>query len=200
MWEQIDGNDTMLTSSVKKAMYNMNILLASLFLFAGPTSAGGTQDDYSDNLINNKLPKAPTECLLADRSTPGYLKLDKKTQFKLEPGIRRSHTRSPVHTHPHAGATCVLQGEMTLMLEGEENKTFRGNLMEGLVECYQMPAPDTMHVNKMSAENTGSKPAIILDIFPVPSGEDRETFDAMCVLQNEGLPDSDCYQTGYVCE
>lgn len=71
--------------------------------------------------------------------------------------IRAPGTRAPVHYHDNGGTTCVLEGEMTLYLNGEEpDRAVAG-------DCYYMP-PDV----QMSGVNSGSQNAVLLDIFTVP--------------------------------
>jgi hypothetical protein len=199
VWGQSYGHDTMQASYMKRAMCRIAVFLTSIFLLAGPTSASA-QDDNKNNEINGKVPEAPTECLLPGSPGPEYFDLGNGDMLLVEPGNRAVGTRSPVHTHPDSGATCVLRGEMTLILEGDKNKTFRGDISKGHVECYPMPAPDDNDDNKMSAVNTGSVSALIIDIFPVPKGIEPAKFMPMCVLQNKGLPSSPrCYEIGAGC-
>ncbi len=128
------------------------------------------------------------------------IELDDGKIILVEPGKRAIGSRSPVHTQPNSGATCVLRREMTLILEGTENQTFRGNIAMGIVKYYPMPAPDGINEYKMSAVNTGSIPALIIDIFPVPEDTNPMDFKPMCVLQSKGLPDDPaCYVTGSGC-
>lgn len=183
--------------NMKKTLRRMPALSASLALLVGLTAANAFGND---NEINGKVPEAPTKCLVAEGAGSKSWVRGDGVYILIEPGHRAPGTRSPVHTHPHSGATCVIQGEMTLTLEGHEDQTFTGDIAKGEVNCYPMPAPVSGgDENKMSATNTGSGPALIIDIFPVPEGDDWESFKPMCVLQNEGL-DSTCYTTGSGCE
>ena len=73
---------------------------------------------------------------------------------------RAPGTRTPLHLHEHGGTTCVLEGEMTLYLEGAEPaKAVAG-------ECYFMPAGKAM-----AGVNTGAVNAVMLDVFTVPVGQ-----------------------------
>ncbi len=140
---------------------------------------------------------APTECLIeADIYMMDVDNFNGK-YVKIEPGVRAPNTRSPVHTHPYGGSTCVVQGELTLALGGEEDQTFRGNLASGVVECHPMPAPNDSDQNKMAATNTGKNAALIINLFTVPNGKNPKTFKPMCVLQT-GNPAS--YTTGSDCD
>ena len=165
-----------------------------LVLLAVPAA---TSAQENDDKINGKMPAAPTECLVdADIDIMDFGNFNGE-YVRIEPGVRAPNTRSPVHTHRYGGSTCVLQGELTLALEGEEDRTFRGNLASGVVECYPMPAPNGSDQNKMAATNTGKTAALIIDIFTVPNGRNPKTFQPMCVLQT-GNPA--CYVTGSGCE
>jgi len=200
VWGQSYGHDTMQASYMKRAMGRIAVLLTSIFLLAGPTSASA-QDDNANNIINDKVPVAPTACLEENKLMPTSLDLGEGGMLLVEPGYRAEKTRSPVHTHPFGGATCVLEGQMTLILEGKEDATFHGDISNGLVECYPMPKPNGTDNNKMSAVNNGSESALIIDIFPVPEGETPKEFMPMCVLQDKGLPDNpSCYKTGAGCK
>jgi len=75
--------------------------------------------------------------------------------------VRAPGTRAPIHTHDHAGSTCVLEGEMTLLLEGSEPAVAPAGT------CYYMP-PGKL----MSGYNSGTTDAVMLDSFVVPDGED----------------------------
>jgi quercetin dioxygenase-like cupin family protein len=75
--------------------------------------------------------------------------------------VRAPGTRAPIHTHDHAGSTCVLEGQMTLLLEGSEPAVAPAGT------CYYMP-PGKL----MSGFNSGTIDAVMLDSFVVPDGED----------------------------
>ena len=74
--------------------------------------------------------------------------------------VRAPGTRAPIHIHGYGGTTCVIEGEMTLLMEGAEPNTVPAG------GCYYMP-PDV----HMSGFNTGDVDAVMLDIFVVPEGE-----------------------------
>lgn len=194
-WGQSGGNGSMQTSGMKKAKCILAILLAGVVLLAG--SAGARAQDGDPNEINGEVPSAPTEHLVKEDAGKMSFVSNSGNFIQIEPGHRTAGTRSPVHTHPNSGVTCVLQGEMTLILEGVSDETFYGDISQGEVNCYKMPAPDGDHVNKMSAENTGTIPALIIDIFPVPAGQDWEVFQPLCVIQTV---DTDGYTTGAGCD
>jgi len=195
-WGQPDGNDTMHSSGMKKAMCRIAVLLAGLVLLAG---SAATSAQEKDNEINGKVPEYPTVCLDSElHGEKSWVKGD-GLFIQVEPGNRAPGTRSPVHTHPNGGATCVIQGQMTLILEGDKDQTFYGDIWNGLVQCYPMPAPVNKHdENKMTALNTGKKVALIIDIFPVPETDNKKpmAFKPLCVLQNKDLG---CYKTGSGC-
>lgn len=71
--------------------------------------------------------------------------------------VRAAGTRSPVHVHENGGTTCIMQGEMTLYLEGAEpHRALAG-------ECYYMPAQ-----RAMSGFNSGTVDATMFDSFVLP--------------------------------
>jgi hypothetical protein len=73
--------------------------------------------------------------------------------------VRAAGTRSPVHVHEHGGTTCLMQGEMTLYLQGvQPHRAVAG-------ECYYMPGG-----RAMSGLNSGTVDAIMFDSFVLPKG------------------------------
>lgn len=73
--------------------------------------------------------------------------------------IRLPGTRAPIHAHPFGGTTCVLEGEMTLYMEGSQPRPApKGS-------CYYMPAGKAM-----SGVSSGKTNAVFLDSFTVPKG------------------------------
>ena len=103
---------------------------------------------------------------------PGEATFAKEQETVLRAGDGRGHeslvhrtvrapgTRAPIHIHGYGGTTCVIEGEMTLLMEGSEPNTVPAG------GCYYMP-PDV----HMSGFNTGDVDAVMLDIFVVPEGE-----------------------------
>lgn len=87
--------------------------------------------------------------------------------------LRQAGTRTPVHRHDHSGVTCVLEGEMTLYLEGSAPQRAQAG------DCYNMPAGLSM-----AGVNQGTVDAVMHDIFTVPKGDDVWT-----VLEVESLQD-----------
>ncbi|MFN8125090.1 MAG: hypothetical protein U0R64_01060 [Candidatus Nanopelagicales bacterium] len=73
---------------------------------------------------------------------------------------RAAGTRTPIHTHPYSGKTCLLKGQMTLYLEGADPSTARKG------ECYDMPSGLVM-----SGSNQGRRTAVFTDTFTIPQGE-----------------------------
>ncbi len=85
---------------------------------------------------------------------------------------RAPHTRSPIHIHPYGGFTCMLEGEMTLYMEGSEpNTVTKGG-------CYYMPG-NTL----MSGVNSGDVNAVMLDAFVIPAG--KEVWNVMEIGQTD---------------
>ncbi len=75
-------------------------------------------------------------------------------------GTRVAGTRAALHTHPYGGTTCVLQGRMTLYMEGASPSAAEAGT------CYFMP-PGMM----MAASNQSAVDSIIMDYFVVPDGQ-----------------------------
>ena len=76
-------------------------------------------------------------------------------------GIRPPSTRAGIHIHQWGGYTCVESGVITDFIEGKEPAVFEAGT------CYYMPA-DTL----MSAANLGTEPAVLVDNFVIPYGEE----------------------------
>ena len=75
-------------------------------------------------------------------------------------GTRLPGTRVPIHVHDHSGLTCVISGQITDYVEGEDDQVFEAG------DCYYMPDQ-----TPMSAANLGKEPVILIDIFVLPPGE-----------------------------
>lgn len=75
--------------------------------------------------------------------------------------VRAFGTRSPIHMHEHGGITCVVEGEMTLYLEGAEPQRAPAG------QCYYMPPG-----KPMSGVNTARSDTVMHDIFTIPVGTD----------------------------
>lgn len=73
--------------------------------------------------------------------------------------VRAPGTRAPIHFHDDGGMTCVIEGEMTLYLEGAAPAKATAG------QCYAMPSG-----KPMSGVNSGSANAVLLDIFTVKAG------------------------------
>lgn len=78
----------------------------------------------------------------------------------VERTVRAPGTRTPFHLHEYGGTTCVLEGEMTLYLEGAEPQ----RAVAG--QCYYMPSG-----RAMVGYNSGTVNAVLHDIFTVPAGK-----------------------------
>ncbi len=80
-------------------------------------------------------------------------------ETRIHRTVRAPGTRAPIHFHDAGGATCVIEGEMTLYLPGAEPQ----RAVAG--DCYYMPPGQPM-----SGVNSGTVDAVLLDIFTVPEG------------------------------
>jgi hypothetical protein len=108
--------------------------------------------------VNGELPlgtvtaAAGVERLMRMPAGPGYETLIYRT-------TRLPGTRAPIHFHDHGGITCVLQGETTLRIEGKPPQRHVAGA------CFAMPAGVAM-----ANLNSGTIPAVMLDVFTVPLG------------------------------
>ena len=108
--------------------------------------------------INGEVPigvmsKSMSEVLLVD-AQDGI-----GNETTVEKTTRKRGTRSVIHIHPWGGTTCVLEGEMTLYMDGSDPERAPAGT------CYYMP-PN--HV--MTALSSGTVDAVMLDSFKVPVG------------------------------
>ena len=110
---------------------------------------------YSDLINGQPIPGKP---VLAESIRVMDFTIDGK-QHVINKDIRPAGTRAPVHIHPYGGSTCVMQGEMTLYMDGFDPVTKKAG------ECYWMP-----HSHRMSGVNTGTETAVMFDSFIVPIG------------------------------
>lgn len=108
--------------------------------------------------INGEVPpNRPTRATKSTTLIDVILDGRRRLVFRDE---RQKGTRSPIHEHPYGGLTCMIQGEMTLYLEGSKPQT----AVPG--GCYWMPPG-----KPMSGVNSGDETAVLLDIFDVPVGK-----------------------------
>lgn len=80
-------------------------------------------------------------------------------------GTREAGTRVGIHVHKYGGHTCVMTGEITDFIEGEESSVYPAGT------CYYMP-PNVL----MAAANLGTEDAVLIDNFTLPEGEPVITF------------------------
>jgi len=126
---------------------------------AAPTVGSGPAH-HDATTVNGEVPPgavttATVTLLLEQRLGKGRIMY----QFR---GERPPGTRAPIHTHPFGGATCVLQGESVLRIEGVP-----GSRTNGVGQCFFMPAGPAM-VNFSS----GTEPLVTLETFVVPKRVD----------------------------
>jgi quercetin dioxygenase-like cupin family protein len=131
----------------------------ALTLATGASHARGPADIITDpSEIGLKLPGTMAKSIGEERildTTNGQ-----GLQIIVARTTRAPGTRTPLHLHEYAGTTCVLEGEMTLYLEGAEpSRAVAG-------QCYYMPAGKAM-----AGVNTGTVNAVMLDHFTVPVGK-----------------------------
>ena len=130
-------------------------LVAALAL-AAPAAAATNLPDVTK--INGKVPPGtPTFAFKSEVLSRGRIGHGDETVVIRT--TRLAGTRAPIHTHDHGGTTCVLQGQMTLYMQGHEPMTARAG------QCYFMPRG-----HLMTGVNSGKRTAVMLDIFTVPIG------------------------------
>lgn len=108
--------------------------------------------------INGEIP--PGTATKIDESITLLDVTDEGLQHLVYQDRRAPGTRSPIHEHPYGGTTCVLEGQMTLYLDGSEPQVANAG------ECYWMPPG-----RPMTGVSTGDVFALMLDNFQVPPGE-----------------------------
>jgi quercetin dioxygenase-like cupin family protein len=127
----------------------------------------------SSMTINTETPPGKiTRALISDT----IIKVDRPngTEVLVVRTVCQAGTRTPIHRHDHSGVTCVLEGEMTLFLEGSAPQRAQAG------DCYNMPAG--LH---MVGANLGTVDAVMHDIFTVPKGDDVWTVLEAESLQNQ---------------
>lgn len=150
-------------SLIDSAMLRVFAILCALLAIAGPSAA----DSHDHNMafgsldvmaINGQpvpgkiLPLQDVSTLLDTITTTGQ-------HLRVTRGTRKAGTRMAIHVHEHDGFTCVLQGEITIFIEGREPAKYAAGT------CYHMPANIFM-----AAANLGHEDAILTDNFIVPPG------------------------------
>lgn len=133
--------------------------LVSLALLAGIVSPAFSADVPAEvNTINGQVPPG-TVADLVDTSTMLDTIDANGLRLVIFKGTRKAGTRVGIHIHDYGGHTCVLSGEITDFVEGQEPKKYPAG------KCYYMP-PKT----PMSAANLGSVDAVLIDTFNLPPG------------------------------
>lgn len=108
--------------------------------------------------VNGAVPPGePTAVTKSETLLDAY---DDSLEHLVFRDTRPPGTRSPIHEHPYGGTTCVLEGQMTLYLEGWDPQVADPG------ECYWMP-PGL----PMAGASTGDVDAVMIDTFAVPPGE-----------------------------
>lgn len=140
-------------SSRVSAKGALAIVLVSLSIAC--SGCGAPRETASE--INGAAPPGQPEAARVEEllrvSTP------QGSEMVINRTTRAAGTRAPMHVHEHGGTTCVLQGEMTLFLEGAAPRRVTAG------GCYWMPAGPVM-----TGVNTGTTEAVLHDIFVVPPG------------------------------
>lgn len=119
---------------------------------ADPAHASHHSADELGTLPGKMTPAQESRIILRGPDGLGH-------ETQIHRTVRAPGTRAPIHFHDAGGATCVIEGEMTLYLpDTEPQRAVAG-------DCYYMPPGEPM-----SGVNTGTVDAVLLDIFTVPEG------------------------------
>ena len=136
----------------------VNPFVFALFVFVGMPLSAFAQGGQVELINGKKLPGViqglTNTKTLVDRTRPDG------NRILAVRGIRLPGTRVPIHVHDHSGLTCVVSGQITDFVEGENDQVF------GPGECYYMPEK-----TPMSAANLGQDPVMLIDVFVLPPGE-----------------------------
>lgn len=109
--------------------------------------------------INGKSIPGTIKPLVNSKTLVDEIRPDGKRILAVR-GTRLPGTRVPIHIHEFSGLTCVISGQITDFVEGQNDNVF------GPGDCYYMPA-----ATPMSAVNLGKDPAVLVDIFVLPVDE-----------------------------
>ena len=116
-------------------------------------AVSGTLEDLIKSGALPPVPKKPSSVFKID-----HVKQKGRVTLVLfsdrEPG-----TRTAIHTHDDAGVTCIVQGEMTLYMEGV------GPIRKQAGDCYYMPSGV-----RMIGFNSGKVVAKFYDFFNYKEG------------------------------
>jgi quercetin dioxygenase-like cupin family protein len=127
--------------------------------FSGESGGSHGGPDFENiTTINGEVP--PNRIAKTIESSPMISTLDGLgNEVHVVRSVRAVGTRTPIHVHEHGGITCVVEGEMTLYMEGA------APMRAPQGQCYFMP-PGT----PMDGVNTGDTDTVMHDIFTIPEG------------------------------
>lgn len=128
--------------------------IAFLALITQPAGYATTLEDLIKSGAIPPLPKRTLAKILIEHTEEN----DRITSVFFSE--RAPNTRSAIHAHDHGGVTCLIEGEMTLYVEGRDPITRRAG------ECYYMPSGV-----RMTGVNTGKETAKFIDFFNYKSNE-----------------------------
>ena len=146
------------------AMMKRSIFVHGLVGFASVVTFGATSSlSFAEikpvKIINGKKPPGAIKSLINTKTLVDEIRPDGQRILAVR-GTRLPGTRVPIHVHEFSGLTCIISGQITDFVEGEEDKVF------GSGDCYDMPAS-----TPMSAVNLGKEPVVLVDVFVLPVGE-----------------------------
>ena len=141
---------------------------ASLLVAQAPVLAEGKADEMGFlvaqvepvSVINGDAPPGKIARLTNTKSLVDEIRPDGQRILAVR-GTRLPGTRTPIHVHDYSGLTCVISGQITDSIEGQQDQVYESG------DCYYMP-----HDTPMAASNRGQNPVILVDVFVLPLGEE----------------------------
>jgi quercetin dioxygenase-like cupin family protein len=145
-------------------LLTLNLVIVAVVVFlAGCSNSNQTGTTTPTNkpqrlytTINGEVPPGKVSSLTNSQELVN--KIVRNNEIRVLKGTRLPGTRAPIHVHEDGGTTCVLQGQMTLYMQGAKPMTALAG------SCYWMPP----HVI-MTGFNSGTADAVIFDMFTTPA-------------------------------
>jgi len=141
--------------------FTLKIVLSALLILSIPVVSYSHETDKQSALIIqlNGIALPGTLARSLNQKLLITVPDGKGNKLVVEQTTRAANTRTPIHLHDFSGVTCVIEGEMTLYLEGAQPQ----RAVAG--QCYHMPAGF-----RMVGFNSGATNAVMHDIFTIPIG------------------------------
>ena len=144
---------------MKKSFFVHGLIGLASMVTCGVASSPSFAEIEAVKIINGKNPPGAIKSLVNTKTLVDEIRPDGQRILAVR-GTRLPGTRVPIHLHEFSGLTCIISGQITDFVEGEEDNVF------GPGDCYYMPT-----ATPMSAANLGKESAVLIDIFVLPVGE-----------------------------